>query len=129
MTDRMMVRGTSRLRARVALMYLAWLAPAVLAAILNWSWWVVLMLLIPTVLWYLLTDGLSYYRASRRVDPKLPLIYRIPLLRIIPVYLPLCLLQGRFAGLIAAFSLIAVDEFPMRRIHRKPQAESDAQVL
>jgi hypothetical protein len=116
MTSERTVNRPTRAWRLVVLAYLGWIVPAILGTIFNWPWWIVLLLLTPTCLWYILTEGALYYAESRKVSPTSPLIYRIPLLRVVPVLLPLSLIQGRFAGLILAFALVALDAVPMRRI-------------
>jgi hypothetical protein len=46
------LRGSDRRVTAVALAYGTWLLPAVLGSIFDWSWWVVLTLLVPGLVWY-----------------------------------------------------------------------------
>jgi hypothetical protein len=120
------VRGGMRMRRRclterqwraLRLTYVAWLLPAAVGSLLAWPWWATLVLLLPGLIWYIGTEGVSYYIESHRANPRVPLGWHLPLLRAIPVLIAACLIQGRFAGALVAVALVAVDQWPMRRIH------------
>jgi hypothetical protein len=117
------LRRASDTRQRLArkLAYAAWLLPAVLGYVLGWAWWLTLAALVPGLAWYVCVEGRSYYAESRDADPAAPLGRHLPILRLIPVLIPVFLLRGRFAGVIVVVALIAVDQWPMRRDHVKSQ--------
>lgn len=103
-------------RQRLALK-LGWLVPAALGAALAWPWWITLALLLPALAWYIETEGRSYYTESRITNATAPAAYHLPLIRAVPAIVPLCLLQGRFAGIVGAVVLVLVDQWPMGRLH------------
>lgn len=117
--------GEGRQAKIVALIYVAWLLPAILGAILSWSWWVVLVLLIPGMAWYIATEGFRHYKRYTQSNPGSSLIHRAPMLAAVPLFLILSLQPGRFAGLVAAAGLVVIDVWHVRRQdkqhHQRPE--------
>jgi hypothetical protein len=65
--------------------YVVWLPPVVLGAVLNWSPWLVLVLLVPGLLWYAGTQAVKCYEEVRTANPEAPIGRRVPALYASPL--------------------------------------------
>jgi hypothetical protein len=98
----------------VRLIYVAWLIPAALGAIFDWSLWVIYALLSLGLTWYLVTEGVKYYRKVRRSDPQAPLAKRVPALGALGYWFVvtvwgLTVGESRFCGLLVVLGFILMD--------------------
>jgi hypothetical protein len=89
--------------------YAAWLLPAVLGLVMDWSAWVVLVLLTPGVIWYAVTVGMRYYKEAHRANPALPTASRIPMLVTLPLLIAVAWNPSRYSGILVVVGLIAID--------------------
>lgn len=116
--------GRGGVTREVGPIYVAWLMPAVLGAILDWSLWIVYALLVPGLIWYLATEGLRYYRETQRSEPRAPLAKRVPALNALG-YCFVVTVWGltagglRFCGLLVVVGFILMDLWSYGRLKRR----------
>jgi len=89
--------------------YIMWLLPAVLGAVLDWSGWLVLSLLIPGLVWYGLTGGKRCYKEIHSSNPEAPVGQRVPILYMLPLLIPALWFSSRFSGLLVVAGFVYVD--------------------
>jgi hypothetical protein len=97
--------------------YGIWLLPAVVGVVLDWPWWIGLVLLIPGLCWYAFTEGTRRYKQIRSASPASPVGIRVPLLAALPLLVGVSWNQSRYASLFMAGGLIFVDL--TSRVHRR----------
>jgi hypothetical protein len=89
--------------------YVMWLLPAVLGAALDWSGWLILLLLIPGLGWYGVTEGRRCYKKVRSSNPDAPVGQRVPMLYVLPLLIPALWFSSRFSGLLVVAGFVYVD--------------------
>jgi len=89
--------------------YVVWLPPAVLGAVLNWSPWLVLVLLVPGLVWYVASQGLKCYEDVRTANPEAPLGRRVPALYASPLFVVAIAFPTRFTGVLIVAGFVFVD--------------------
>lgn len=95
---------------RIALAYAMWLLPALLGAVLDWSRWLILALLVPGLIWYGATQGLSCYRQMRTLKPNSPSGLRIPALYSSSLFVgAIVFFPGRLVGVFIVAGFILAD--------------------
>jgi hypothetical protein len=87
-----------------------WLPPAVLGAVLGWSRWLVLALLVPGLVWYVATQGVRCYEEGRAANPKAPIGHRVPALYASSLFVAaIAFLPGRLVGAFIVAGFVLVD--------------------
>ena len=89
----------------------AMLSPAILGAILDWSWWVVYLLLIPGLMCFLVSGGMTSNKQIRGSDPQVPdpqvpLADRFPILYALPLFVVVTIFPSRLSGLFIVAGLV-----------------------
>jgi hypothetical protein len=96
--------------SRVTPAYVIWLAPAVLGAVLNWSQWLILVLLCPGLIWYIATQGTDCYREVRTTNPNALLGQRVPALAASPLFVgAIVFFPARLTGVFIITGFLLVD--------------------
>lgn len=102
--------------SRVRIMYGLWILPAILGAVLDWQWWIPVVVIALGAVIGLVTDGPRIYRSVKRLEPNAPLASRVPfiytivlLICTVPLLVDVGGIPERFAGLLVAFDLVIVD--------------------
>jgi hypothetical protein len=87
-----------------------WFLPAVLGAVLGWSRWLILVLLVPGLIWYVATQGLRCYEEIREANPTAPIGYRVPALYSLPLFIgAIVFFPERLVGVFIVTGFVFVD--------------------
>lgn len=109
----------------IALAYAMWLLPAVLGAVLDWSPWLVLALLVPGLIWYGAGEGVRRYKEGRRINPETPLIRRVPVLASLPAFVVAIAFPTRFSGVLVVVGFVFGDLGSWWRKSRRADGTED----
>jgi hypothetical protein len=85
---------------------------ATIGAILNWSWWLECLLIVPWAGWLIASEHLVVYRQLRPGSSD----RRVPVVLIVPVLFAAAIQTARFSGLVVAVAFVVVCIFS--RDHR-----------
>jgi hypothetical protein len=89
--------------------YAAWILPASLGAILNWSLWIVLAAFIPGLVMYAASEGVRCYEEVLVTSPDAPVGRRLPVLYGLPLFATVIIFPSRFSGLLIVLGFLLVD--------------------
>jgi hypothetical protein len=105
----------------VGFIYILWILPAMLGAILNWSVWIVYILILPGLIWYLAKEGARYYKDLKLSEQRAPLATRVPALGVLGYWFVITVwgeISGdtRFCGLFVAVGFVIMDLWSYGRV-------------
>jgi hypothetical protein len=91
------------------LVYVGWIVPPLVGAVLNLRWWITMLLLVPATSWYVMALKRGFVTKRGEGWDRVPLAYSLPGVLAIALVVPGLSGLQRYAGCLATVLLVLAD--------------------